>query len=35
MDAFIMPVAPFAAVGHDHYDYEWYTSWVFASYEDD
>ena len=29
MDAFIMPLAPFAAVAHNQYDHVAYTSWVF------
>ena len=29
MDAFIMPLAPFAAVAHNQYDHVSYTSWVF------
>src|SRR5579859_7562992 len=28
IDAFIMPMAPFAAVMHDAYDHVTYTSWV-------
>jgi amidase len=28
MDAFIAPIAPFAAVAHDQYDHVSYTSWV-------
>jgi len=28
MDAFVMPIAPFAAVAHNNYDHVCYTSWV-------
>lgn len=28
MDAFICPIAPFAAVSHGNYDHLSYTSWV-------
>ena len=28
MDAFICPIAPFAAVSHNNYDHVSYTSWV-------
>lgn len=28
MDAFISPIAPFAAVAHNNYDHVSYTSWV-------
>ena len=31
MDAFIMPVAPFAAVVHNQYDDFLYTTWVWSS----
>jgi len=31
MDAFIMPIAPFAAVTHNNYDHVSYTSWVWPS----
>jgi amidase len=31
MDAFIMPLAPFAAVAHNQYDHVFYTTWVCLS----
>jgi len=30
MDAFVMPIAPFAAVSHGNYDHVSYTSWVLS-----
>jgi amidase len=32
MDAFISPIAPFAAVMHNHYDHVFYTSWVWPPF---
>jgi amidase len=29
IDAFIAPIAPFAAVAHNQYDHVFYTSWVY------
>ena len=32
MDAFLCPIAPFAAVSHGNYDHVSYTSWVLFPY---
>lgn len=32
MDAFIAPIAPFAAVAHNQYDHVSYTSWVLPPF---